>query len=175
MAMSIVACPLCSWQMTGTSTEVLNGFKAHKLLKHGMKPLQWEATSREAAYRMNKPHMIPDDINFSPMYYDRLGNPISMERWGILHADYDYLVIAKDVLVINELPVEISTVWLGIDHNFGRPPPLIFETMVFGPGTPSDLYQDRYSTEEQARQGHQHVLDKLSTIPLQTGSENSDD
>ena len=36
--------------MTGTSTELLNGFRAHKLLKHGMKPLQWEATSREAAY-----------------------------------------------------------------------------------------------------------------------------
>ncbi len=26
----------------------------------------------------------------------------------------------------------ISTLWLGINHNYGDGPPLIFETMVFG-------------------------------------------
>lgn len=47
----------------------------------------------------------------------------------------------------------ISTVFLGIDHNFfpgGRP--LLFETMIFG--GPHHHYQDRYSTRDEAIAGH---------------------
>jgi hypothetical protein len=54
----------------------------------------------------------------------------------------------------------ISTVWIGIDHNFSKVGvPLIFETMVFNRtphgicfGSPMD--QLRYATEEQALHGH---------------------
>lgn len=53
--------------------------------------------------------------------------------------------------------VRVSTVFLGIDHNFwGHGPPLIFETMVFG--GPSDQYQQRYSTEAAALAGHDQVV-----------------
>jgi hypothetical protein len=52
--------------------------------------------------------------------------------------------------------VVVSTVWLGLDHNFGgKGPPLIFETMVFG-GTNSE-YQERYSTEAAAIAGHERI------------------
>jgi hypothetical protein len=52
--------------------------------------------------------------------------------------------------------VDVSTVWMGINHRYGPGPPLIFETMVFG----GPLNQDcrRYTTIEQARAGHAEVL-----------------
>ena len=49
----------------------------------------------------------------------------------------------------------VSTVYLGIDHNFGQGPPLIFETMIFDNAADEFLsFQDRYATEEQAIAGH---------------------
>lgn len=45
--------------------------------------------------------------------------------------------------------VEVSTVFLGIDHNFGFDvAPILFETMIFGGD--HDQQMDRYSTETEA-------------------------
>jgi hypothetical protein len=53
--------------------------------------------------------------------------------------------------------VRVSTVFLGLDHKFGSDgPPLIFETMIFG--GEHDGYQERYSTWEQAEEGHKRAL-----------------
>ena len=52
--------------------------------------------------------------------------------------------------------VEISTVFLGINHGFGGPAKW-FETMIFG--GKHDQYQDRYSTYDEAMEGHQKALD----------------
>jgi hypothetical protein len=46
----------------------------------------------------------------------------------------------------------VSTVFLGLDHQWGNGPPLLFETMIFG--GPHDQYQDRYSTWADAEVGH---------------------
>jgi hypothetical protein len=53
--------------------------------------------------------------------------------------------------------VVISTVFLGLDHSFGRGPPLLFETMIFGGA--HDEYQERCGTWEQAEAMHQKALD----------------
>ena len=64
----------------------------------------------------------------------------------------------------------ISTVWLGLDHNFMRSgPPLIFETMAFNHiGADDDRYRDcfmdRYSTLYQAEVGHLAAKRELSSI-----------
>lgn len=56
--------------------------------------------------------------------------------------------------------IEISTVFLGIDHNFiGAGEPHIFETMVFG-GLLSDE-QERYGTLENAMLGHERMVAKV--------------
>lgn len=55
--------------------------------------------------------------------------------------------------------VRISTVFLGLDHGSGDGPPLIFETMVFGGVNDGDTY--RYSTWEQAEQGHANVRSRV--------------
>lgn len=57
--------------------------------------------------------------------------------------------------------VRVSTVFLGLDHSFGRllhedAPPLLFETMIFGGD--HDQYQDRCSTWEQAEAMHAEAL-----------------
>jgi hypothetical protein len=52
--------------------------------------------------------------------------------------------------------VRVSTVWLGIDHSFGGPVPLIFETMVFCGD--HDGWMERYATEGQAARGHARAL-----------------
>lgn len=48
--------------------------------------------------------------------------------------------------------VNISTVFLGLDHNFDEGELLAFETMIFG--GKHDDYQERCSTWEQAEEMH---------------------
>jgi hypothetical protein len=95
-------------------------------------------------------------------YYDRRGNPISLEGWTHLLQDREYRRVASTA--IPESDVWVSTVWLGLDHNFsfGTEPhvPVIFETMVFGV---EDEVMDRYATEEQALEGHLRVV--LNLLP----------
>jgi hypothetical protein len=58
--------------------------------------------------------------------------------------------------------VAVSTVFLGIDHNFRREgPPVLFETMVFGVPSARYEYQDRYCTYDEAVAGHTAVLAKV--------------
>lgn len=53
--------------------------------------------------------------------------------------------------------VRVSTVFLGLDHQFDDDgPPLLFETMIFG--GKHDGYQERYSTWEEAEAGHKIAL-----------------
>lgn len=53
--------------------------------------------------------------------------------------------------------VQVSTVFLGLDHSFERDAePLVFETMIFG--GEHDGYMDRYSTWLEAEEGHQRAL-----------------
>lgn len=52
----------------------------------------------------------------------------------------------------------ISTVDLGIDHSFGDGKPLYYETMIFKKDSYLDLYCERYSTEEEAREGHKRIV-----------------
>jgi hypothetical protein len=49
--------------------------------------------------------------------------------------------------------VYVSTVFLGLDHRWGKQgPPILFETMIFG-GV-EDQYQERYATWDEAEAGH---------------------
>ena len=51
--------------------------------------------------------------------------------------------------------IRVSTVFLGLDHSYGDGPPLLFETMIFG--GPHDEYQERYSTWDEAEEGHKRA------------------
>lgn len=51
----------------------------------------------------------------------------------------------------------ISTVFLGIDHQFLKGPPILFETMIFNHA--NNVYQRRYSTWAQAESGHMEAVE----------------
>jgi hypothetical protein len=50
----------------------------------------------------------------------------------------------------------ISTVFLGLDHAWNSDIPVLWETMIFG--GEHDQYQDRYTSHEDALEGHQTAL-----------------
>lgn len=52
--------------------------------------------------------------------------------------------------------IMVSTVFLGLNHQFGAGPPLLFETIIFG--GPKNGYQRRYSTWKEAEAGHAEAV-----------------
>jgi len=72
----------------------------------------------------------------------------------------------------------ISTVFLGLDHNFGLGEPLYFETMVFNTKNKTkckigkteiesvreDLDMERYSTYKEAEEGHKKLVEKWTKV-----------
>lgn len=64
----------------------------------------------------------------------------------------------------------VSTVFLGLDHNFGEGPPLLFESMAF-PDRDKDGYQDemqeRYYTWDEAIAGHKAMVEAVRNLLAQ--------
>lgn len=94
-------------------------------------------------------------------FYDRHGMPISMERWAqLFEAPGDRIVRKTDM---GTFLGTVSTVWLGIDHSWGRgEKPVIFETMIFG--GPLDGEMGRYCTVEEATAGHEAWVAQLTEL-----------
>ena len=67
--------------------------------------------------------------------------------------------VALDVIDVDGEEVKVSTVFLGVDHNFGVGDPEIFETMIFG--GEYDQHCTRYSTHIGAKSGHEDAVSQL--------------
>ena len=96
-----------------------------------------------------------------PRYYRRDGKPY--EGDGLLQWSKD--LENKEMQRVTQTTLAdgrwISTVWLGLDHQYGDGPPLIFETMVFSSrASYEDEDQERYSTEKEAVEGHERMVEK---------------
>jgi hypothetical protein len=55
--------------------------------------------------------------------------------------------------------IEVSTVWLGLNHSFGLGRPLYWETMIFG--GEHDQEQWRYSSRQSALDDHERIVRAL--------------
>ena len=55
--------------------------------------------------------------------------------------------------------IRVSTVFLGIDHQFGRGLPLLFETMVFRGKSGEETW--RYETWQEAEAGHKAAVEMV--------------
>lgn len=100
-------------------------------------------------------------------WYDRDGKPITQQQAAALSKDNPeyYRVARTRVFAPDDLETgwDISTVWLGFDHNYGRSgPPIIFETMVFALDSDGDeVEMQRYATLAEADQGHRAMVDRM--------------
>lgn len=92
-------------------------------------------------------------------YYFNLVNgkpvPVSFEEW-VFHSDGDSWRVG---LTDCGDGVTVSTVFLGLNHNWGHGEPLLYETMVFG-GKFNDE-TERYTTVEQAIEGHRMMVQRV--------------
>lgn len=111
------------------------------------------------------------------LYYDRDAVPVPMQRWSELYGDMANRRVRFTKIVSRTDPgraFDVSTVWLGLDHNWGGGPPLIFETMVFAAGDLRDLDCRRYATLQGAEAGHVEVVCEVAatvTDPIVTDVE----
>jgi hypothetical protein len=88
------------------------------------------------------------------IYYtlDSAGNPVPSTMIGVsdLFDNIDRRTVKKTKIG----RVEVSTVFLCLDHNFtGSGDPVLWETMIFG--GKHDGYCDRYSSLAEAKAGHE--------------------
>ena len=93
-------------------------------------------------------------------YYDRQGSPITMNQWAAMFKDWDVKNVAQSDVGVSGDTVHVSTVWLGMNHQWmpdGRP--LIFETLVQGGSLSQEM--DRYATEAEALTGHAAMCERV--------------
>lgn len=62
----------------------------------------------------------------------------------------------KTICTTTDKGITVSTVFLGIDHNFSKGLPILFETMIFRDDDEYELIQ-RHSTYEEAKIGHENI------------------
>jgi hypothetical protein len=85
-----------------------------------------------------------------PMYLNRDLEEITVLEWADLFNDKSYQIVNQKIIDENNF---ISTVWLGLNHNFSNNgDPLIFETAIFKNGE-CEIF-GRCSTEKQANEMH---------------------
>ena len=79
-------------------------------------------------------------INIPPRKPFRKGNPKMLRK----------------INRMREESILVSTVFLGLDHNYFGGRPILFETMIFGGNR--DQYQERYHTWDEAKIGHDYAV-----------------
>lgn len=91
---------------------------------------------------------------------DKLGNELN--EFGF-RKDFDWKTRFDLKTEVDDYVV--STVDLGLNYNFGKGDPLYYETMVFAKENNKinfmDLYCERYTTEEEAKKGHEKIVEAL--------------
>lgn len=97
------------------------------------------------------------------------GEPVAdpdLTAWGKWMEAADRRV-ARDTIVDDDQAVVVSTVFLGLDHNFDGGPPVLWETMVFG--GPMDQHMDRCAgSREQAEAMHATMMQAVKAALAST-------
>jgi len=92
--------------------------------------------------------------------YDPDGRDITM-------AEYVARYPTEGVVADTDTPTghHVATLWVGIDDRLTPTgPPLIYETLVTGPGAWHG-HTERYATRDQATAGHHQIVADLTTQP----------
>jgi len=90
-------------------------------------------------------------------YFNQRGEPMELLEW---------VAAMETIAPIEATPMDdghlVSTIWIGLDATTRAGPPLIFETCVFFNDGLVD--QERYATEQEAREGHARIVAKLTGL-----------
>jgi hypothetical protein len=82
---------------------------------------------------------------------DGIARPVKLLEWAKWYESAD-----RRVAWTAMLGLEVSTVFLGLDHSFGAGgPPVLFETMIFCRGNGG--YMQRYCNRGEALEGHENL------------------
>lgn len=113
-------------------------------------------------------------------FFDRNGKRMSLMAWARAFDDVKYRVLGSHYVG----NLWVSTVWLGIDHDFLNmmreepAPPMIFESMIFvipeGDDRWLSLELRRYRTEQEAMVGHTDLV-HLANLMIDVEKEVIDD
>lgn len=98
-------------------------------------------------------------------YYilDDDGNPIAtdVQTWGRWFED---IGLRRRIAYDKIGALQISTVFLGLNHQWGDGPPVLWETMVFGLPDDADEIQLRYTSKVDALKGHRQTRDEMKAL-----------
>lgn len=90
-----------------------------------------------------------------------VGNVMDWAEW------FEKAKSERHVAVTEIGDCRISTVFLGLDHNWFDGPPLLFESMIFGGAHDGEM--DRYGAWEEAEAGHARMVEKAKAALAQIG------
>src|SRR5206468_2784579 len=82
-----------------------------------------------------------------------LPEPVEVLEWARGFDDTEGRIIGHDTLVGPWGPILVSTVFIGLDHDFTGTYPVLYETMIFNHPL-LDGFQARYRTRSEAARGH---------------------
>lgn len=98
---------------------------------------------------------------------DANNNPVpsTVEGWGEWSKNWARKVVGRTYLNADwDNPageVNISTVFLGMDHGWGEGLPVLWETIIFE--GEHDQYQERYTSLADAKAGHQKAIELVQS------------
>ncbi len=107
-----------------------------------------------------------------PDYYvlntDKSVHPVTLIEWANFFENTDRHVRHTTIKKYN---TRISTVFLGLDHGYpqwsghtNKYRPVLFETMIFCDDPEYDNYMQRYSTWDEALEGHREVVRMIVNV-----------
>lgn len=83
---------------------------------------------------------------------------VDLLTWAMWWENPDNRIVAYTQITSQ---CDVSTIFLGLDHRhgFGKGPPILFETLVFG--GPLDGEGRRYASHDDAETGHKMIVAKV--------------
>ena len=103
-------------------------------------------------------------------YYAPDGTQIDLRRWATLREGGEASVkrpwLISGLYFRAGVAIRVSTVWLGMNHNFGSGTPLFWETAVFVGGGFMDTAMYRYGSQAAALQGHRDTVTLIRNAQL---------
>jgi hypothetical protein len=89
------------------------------------------------------------------------------EYFELMQTDPEKYSITQHIRHTNYKGIRVSTIFMALDHSFNEGPPVLFESMVFYKDKKQtkeyyDQYQTRYTSYNDAIEGHRDICTKLN-------------